>query len=136
MITYRLQDNVLVSPKKQALLTDFGISQMTSLSTVYSSDTVKGSGRWQAIEFFSFREEDDPPPLHTIATDVWAFGMTIYVITSSMDAIYEDKLIRHDRSCCRMTCLMLISRTEIKSRSSYQEDFFQNIRPIVRKVSG
>jgi len=75
-------DNVLVSPKKQALLTDFGISQMTSLSTGYSSDTVKGSGRWQAIEFFSLREEDDPPPLHTIATDVWAFGMTIYELLS------------------------------------------------------
>jgi len=75
-------DNVLISisPKKQALLTDFGISQMTSLSTGYNSDTVKGSGRWQAMEFFSL--SDARPPRHTIATDVWAFGMTIYELLS------------------------------------------------------
>ncbi len=74
---------MLVSPKNQALLTDFGISQMSSLSTGYSTDTVKGSGRWQAFEFFKFREEDEPVsplPGHTIETDVWAFGMTAYVI--------------------------------------------------------
>ncbi|KLO09789.1 kinase-like protein [Schizopora paradoxa] len=75
-------DNVLVSSDKEALLTDFGISQMTSLSTGYSSDTIKGSARWQAPEFFILREGDEPPPAHTIATDIWAFGMTIYELLS------------------------------------------------------
>jgi len=75
-------DNVLVSSEKQALLTNFGISQMTSLSTGYSSDNVKGSGRWQAMEFFKLREDDEPTPTHTIATDIWAFGMTVYELLS------------------------------------------------------
>jgi len=69
-------DNILVSPVKQALLTDFGISRMDSLSTGYTSHSVRGSARWQAIEFFKLG--DGPPPEHTKYTDVWAFGMTVY----------------------------------------------------------
>ncbi|KLO09791.1 kinase-like protein [Schizopora paradoxa] len=69
-------DNVLVSPDKQPLLTDFGISRMDSLSAGYTSHSVRGTARWQAVEFF--RLSDGPPPVHTRQTDVWAFGMTVY----------------------------------------------------------
>lgn len=68
---------MLVSPDKQALLTDFGISRMDSLSTGYTSHSVRGTARWQAVEFFRLGE--GPPPEHTKNTDLWAFGMTVYV---------------------------------------------------------
>jgi len=84
--------NVLVSPEKQALLTDFGISRMESLSNGYGTKTLKGSARWQAKELFQIFEGTPPEqsilkqpvviPTHTIATDIWAFGMTIYELLS------------------------------------------------------
>ncbi len=82
------------------------------------------------MEFFSL--SDARPPRHTIATDVWAFGMTIYVITPFIDA--EDKLIFYGRSCCLMIYRMPILSTEIKLRSSYQEGFFRNFQSIVRQA--
>lgn len=67
-----------MSRDKQALLTDFGISRMESLSNGYSTESSKGNARWQAREFLQF-SEGQTSPKHTFATDIWAFGMTIYV---------------------------------------------------------
>jgi len=71
-------DNVLVSSDKQALLTDFGVSRMDALTAGYTTQSVKGNARWQAKEFFEILDDDLPPPTHTVKTDIWAFGMTIY----------------------------------------------------------
>jgi len=71
-------DNVLVSDGNQALLTDFGVSRMDALTAGYTTKSVKGNARWQAKEFFEIMDDDAPPPTHTVKTDIWAFGMTIY----------------------------------------------------------
>ncbi len=68
-----------MSSDKQALLTDFGISRMDTLSAGYTTLSVKGSTRWQAYEFFDIVDDDHPAPKHTVKTDIWAFGMTVYV---------------------------------------------------------
>lgn len=65
-----------------AQLADFGISRalmsedFANLKT--SSNNVQGTLRWMAIEQFS----DTTPGAHeqySFATDIWSFGMTIYV---------------------------------------------------------
>lgn len=63
------------------LLTDFGISRLESSSgTGYNTDSVRGSTRWLAYEFFQISDnDDDPPPGHNKKTDVWSYGMTLLV---------------------------------------------------------
>lgn len=55
---------------------------MESLSPGYTTHTLGGTTRWSAVELFTYYDEDDPNsirPQHTFKTDVWAFGMTVYV---------------------------------------------------------
>ncbi len=63
------------------LLTDFGISRLESSSTTgYNTESVRGSTRWLAYEFFEISDnDDDPPPGHNEKTDVWSYGMTLLV---------------------------------------------------------
>ncbi|KAF9443790.1 kinase-like protein, partial [Macrolepiota fuliginosa MF-IS2] len=61
--------NILVSDY-QARLTDFGVARMLN-KTGYTT-TVGGTCRWMAPELL---DDHQPPP--TLASDVWAFGMTI-----------------------------------------------------------
>lgn len=80
---YILQDNILVSKDGTgAQLAYFGISRalmsedFANLKT--SSNNVQGTLRWMAIEQFS----DTTPGAreqYSFATDIWSFGMTIYV---------------------------------------------------------
>ncbi len=70
---------MLVSADNEALLTDFGTSRMDALSAGFTSNSVKGSVRWQAQEFFDIPDDESPAPTHTAMTDIWAFGMTVYV---------------------------------------------------------
>ena len=72
-------DNVLLSPDGRALLTDFGVSRMDTLSAGYTTDSTRGSTRWQAYELFDIGEDGTKSPQHTVMTDIWAFGMTVYV---------------------------------------------------------
>jgi len=72
--------NVLVSLNGQPLITDFGISRMDAISAGYTTQSVRGSTRWQAIEFFDVPEDFSSTQQHTTMTDVWAFGMTVYEI--------------------------------------------------------
>ncbi|KLO19808.1 kinase-like protein [Schizopora paradoxa] len=69
-------DNILVTWDKHAVLTDFGISCMDTISSGYSTSSFSGSTRWQAVELFSLTGD----PQFTTQTDVWAFGMTVYEI--------------------------------------------------------
>lgn len=63
------------------MLTDFGISRLESTSTTgYNTETLRGSTRWLAYEFFQISDnDDDAPPGHTEKTDVWSYGMTVLV---------------------------------------------------------
>ncbi|KAI5119139.1 hypothetical protein M0805_005218 [Coniferiporia weirii] len=76
-------DNVLIGRSGQPLICDFGISrivtpsQTVTVSSVYSG-SIRGSIRWMSIELFGIDSSNNP--VHTKASDVWAYGMTVYEI--------------------------------------------------------
>ena len=71
----------MLSDFDEPLLADFGISRcVTSASISDTSTSPKGSARWMAREFFMFGlDESDTIVEHSKETDVWAFGMVLYV---------------------------------------------------------
>ena len=72
-----LKNNIVVSPSGQPLLCDFGISFMILSSQTLTSTTggFTGSLPWTSPELLENTTK------HTVESDVWAFGMTIYVST-------------------------------------------------------
>ncbi|KAI5121783.1 hypothetical protein M0805_009594 [Coniferiporia weirii] len=74
-------DNVLIGRSGQPLICDFGISRMITSSQTLSSahdGSVRGSTRWMSVELFGI--DSDVDPIHTKASDIWAFGMTVYEV--------------------------------------------------------
>ncbi|KLO16195.1 kinase-like protein [Schizopora paradoxa] len=68
--------NILLSPDNDPLLADFGLSRTIGedVSVVISnSDASPATYRWSAPELFENNS------LYSRATDVWAFGMVLYV---------------------------------------------------------
>ena len=65
----------------QPVLSDFGISRLLVNSKTFAGTTsIKGNTRWMAPEPITFDEEDEAERVHhTKASDVWAFGMVLYV---------------------------------------------------------
>jgi serine/threonine protein kinase len=63
------------------MLTDFGVSRVIATSNVTTDTTsFKGSTRWMAPELLEFDETRAHEPVQSDEkTDIWAFGMTIYV---------------------------------------------------------
>lgn len=86
------QDNILIGEDCTPLICDFGISRMLDssqsnfVSTTHDGQ-IKGSARWMAIELYSATGETEP--IHTKETDVWAFGMTLYVSLSHVAPIND-----------------------------------------------
>ena len=77
-----MKANILVGPSGEPLICDFGISRiLTSTESHFVSTThnaePRGSIRWMAIELHIPAEGSEPR--HSKETDVWAFGMTLYV---------------------------------------------------------
>lgn len=74
----RVKENVLISDDGTPLLSDFGISHvlMSENTAVIktSSGNTSGTLRWMAYEQLTADY-----PIYTIPTDIWAFGMTVYV---------------------------------------------------------
>jgi serine/threonine protein kinase len=71
---------VLISQDGRALLSDFGISRLLINSVeIAGTTTLKGTARWMAPELIAPEDIDSKHEFHTKATDVWAFGMTVYV---------------------------------------------------------
>lgn len=61
---------------------DFGISHLLTSTSTFETATraEKGSARWMAIELFLVTGESSPEEdVHTMMSDVWAFGMTVLV---------------------------------------------------------
>lgn len=69
------QANVLVSASGQPMICDFGISRVMNTTSSLSGNS-PGSLRWMAREFIDGSMNILQP---TMKTDVWAFGMTVYV---------------------------------------------------------
>lgn len=77
---------MLVSSDERPIITDFGVSRLlVDGVTVAGTSSLKGNVRWMAIELI-----DPQAPLgtqihqlHTKATDMWAFGMVLYVSHAS-----------------------------------------------------
>jgi len=81
-----VKDNVLLSPTLRPLLTDFGLSRQEIASVSGNPHTrtlngAAGSLPWMAAEFFDL---DEPVIKANSETDVWAFGMTVYVRKPSL----------------------------------------------------
>lgn len=70
------------------MLTDFGQSRVSNYSmsalktTAY--DNVKGTAHWMAYELLGFIDSADSQVICTKESDMWAFGMVIYVGGSNL----------------------------------------------------
>ena len=70
-----------MSSTGEPLISDFGLSHMMSATQTLMASTnldggIKGTVRWMAIELFDIEEGEAG---HTKASDMWAYGMTVYV---------------------------------------------------------
>ena len=71
------------------MLSDFGHSRALNYTRSFlktsTHDTVKGSAHWIAYELLEFLENDDAEVVCTKASDIWAFGMVVYVRTTTIN---------------------------------------------------
>lgn len=69
----------MINPYGVAMLCDFGCArtQVATHSIAKPSEAIKGTCNYWAPELL--RRQNDVLSAHTMETDVWAFGMTIYV---------------------------------------------------------
>lgn len=79
------QDNVVISESGKAMICDFGSSRMIAPSRTLANitSTPKGTLQFWAPELVS----SDEVARHSKATDVWAFGMVVFVCC--MSAFYD-----------------------------------------------
>jgi serine/threonine protein kinase len=71
---------VLISKDGHAVISDFGTSRLwMNNATIEGSTTFKHSTRWTAPELFQDASKVQGHLLHSKETDVWAFGMVVYV---------------------------------------------------------
>ena len=64
----------------RAALTDFGTAQLLIKAGVVAGPRLSnGSVRWSAPELLALTDEAHAHEIYTKASDVWAFGMVIYV---------------------------------------------------------
>ena len=77
-----MKDNILMNHYGEPLITDFGLSRMITYSQTFMASAMNGSIkrslRWMAYELLSREDEAK----HTKESDMWAYGMTIYVCMS------------------------------------------------------
>ena len=74
-----LKDNVFISATGVPQISDFGMSRMIGASQRIRQTTtgsIRGSIPWMAMELF---ESGESKVTYTRETDIWAFGMTVYV---------------------------------------------------------
>jgi len=72
--------NILINDQGEANITDFGLSRILEVSG-FTTKTAAGTYRYMAPELYSVCEEEDADaPRVTVATDVWAFSMTVVEI--------------------------------------------------------
>ena len=82
-LKHLLKDNILIDDHGKVCVTDFGIARILS-NRGFTTTSEPFSLRWSSIEILravsdTNMEADDMEiyHLHTLASDVWAFAMTI-----------------------------------------------------------
>jgi serine/threonine protein kinase len=69
-----------VSNEGWPLLTGFGISRLNYDGiTLSGASILKGNVRWMAIELIEPGVHEQRHNFHTRQSDIWAFGMVVYV---------------------------------------------------------
>ena len=73
-----MKDNILITPMRRAVISDFGCAQMVadiSQSLGKATTTTKGTSAFWSPELWT----GQGAVKQSKESDVWAFGMTIYV---------------------------------------------------------
>ena len=79
VLSHGFKENIVITDNGQAKICDFGTARIlsASLSIGNLTPTEKGTILFWAPELV--HASSNAPTLHSEKTDVWAFGMTIYV---------------------------------------------------------
>lgn len=81
-----LQSNILMSSSGVPMLADFGQSRALyytqEMLKTSAHESLKGSAHWMAYELVAFIDTADVQIICTKESDMWAFGMVIYVGSS------------------------------------------------------
>jgi len=80
--------NVLVNDEHEAHIADFGLSRILGESG-FTTKSVGGTYRWMAPELLAPRGESIPQV--SVASDVWAFGMTVLEILTGRLPFFQLK---------------------------------------------
>lgn len=97
------------------MLTDFGQSRasnysMSALQTT-AYDNLKGTAHWMAYELLDFLDRMDSQVVCTKESDMWAFGMVIYVSPFPLLPRSLFNVMLFVRRFYLVNCLMRMLRT-------------------------
>ena len=72
--------NILIAEDGCAVVSDFEVSRLLEYNgKIPGTNTLKANTRWTARELLGPANEKSGDRVHTKASDVWAFGMVVYV---------------------------------------------------------
>ena len=77
------QRNIFISDKGEVCIADFGLSRELEVSGC-TTEFVGGTTRWMAHELLSYEYDGGDELLITVASDTWAFGMTVLEVRSPL----------------------------------------------------
>lgn len=129
-----------MSTEGRPMLADFGICALNASSTSkLSCASAWSSSRWLASEFFEYSDDDDDSNarvIPTAQTDVWAFGMTVYVCSDIIPCKYCVKhtfrrfcpAMFHTRSTRATLRLCLRSQIIYSPRNRFSREVLQALR--------
>ena len=70
------------------MLADFGISRFDSVNGEPAEASYEGSIRWMARELINALMSGSDHLVHTKESDVWAFGMVLYVSDTCQQSVF------------------------------------------------
>ena len=70
------------------MLADFGISRFVSVNGEPAEASYEGSIRWMAVELIDELMSGSGRLVHTKGSDVWAFGMVVYVSDTCQQLVF------------------------------------------------
>ena len=93
-ISHKPQSNILINDSGEASLADFGLSRILEKSG-FTTKTTSGTWRYMALELVTAPQEEyeEVIPRVTVATDVWAFAMTVVevcILTSFLGKLTQN----------------------------------------------